>query len=431
MRNSDLENLSLIYEVNLAAKGPLTIAINDILSDKNVESPEIVQWFRTKFIKWYLSPEGDENKTGSFQDYQAKEGDPDWMRRPDIKEFVGFTDQQKQEINHMIDFLVNIGQEYVRSLDKKTVANVVADITAADRQAAANAGKALSRDTVAVKSVEGTHYKLIKRYEYTYSGQKMALNAVLLTSNYAFREESCFLGHCVGRGEGENKVPFDKIGDPNDPSKGPQSFYFKEYQQGKMLIISFRRPDNNKPAVTLEVGLSKPQRPESINDDVLRKILPTSTIKQIKGFGNAIPEARYQQPVRDFIKEYNIPISGDGENIGFVKWGDKYYDQDSEAFKEIEQKEIIPAQQKIEQEIKKNLKQVDMKYLEDLINKLKIDPNAPKGIREKIMAAFKERLALIAQKNSQSSASNTVEDSYRFINTYLKVLEEGFRYGKV
>ena len=94
MRNLDTKALELIYEANLADQTPLKIAINDLLIDKGITDNRISQWFRKSLITWYTSPADEEQKQSSVQPYQAKEGDPDWMRKPDIMTFTGFTDQQ-------------------------------------------------------------------------------------------------------------------------------------------------------------------------------------------------------------------------------------------------------------------------------------------------------------------------------------------------
>ena len=105
----------VINEANLFNKEDLTSAV---LREIHGESEAIQKWFKTKYINWYQSPDGDSSK--NLQDYNWKEGDPNWAKpnpdQPDrkISIFKGLTANEKEEIADII--------LYLRLLPEKEVA---------------------------------------------------------------------------------------------------------------------------------------------------------------------------------------------------------------------------------------------------------------------------------------------------------------------
>ena len=168
-----------------------------------------------------------------------------------------------------------------------------------------------------LQSVEGTDYKV----DGVYDGYPVWE----LISNKAFREESMYMGHCVGQAEGEGKVT---------SVEGGESHYFRSYKERELRIYSLRDPkEHNHPAVTFE----------------LRKVygeINNFVIVQIKGPANRSVSERYRKACRQFIEDWELVVKEDGQNIGMVKWDKKFYFKDSDTFENIYHFYIIPEQKK-------------------------------------------------------------------------------------
>jgi len=76
--NSLVRRAKILNEANLYNDTDLTSAVMSVVGDA---SPVIQKWFRTKYIQWYKSTEGDFAKdTGP---YNRKDSDPDWAKEKD------------------------------------------------------------------------------------------------------------------------------------------------------------------------------------------------------------------------------------------------------------------------------------------------------------------------------------------------------------
>jgi hypothetical protein len=306
------EKYTSLHEANLISKDPLHLELEKILKEKGVQKQEISNWFLKTYIKWFQSPADDNQKTGFISPYQAKDNDPEWAKKEGIYQFNQFTPEYRDRLSHLIDFLNTKDENYLKSLFKVTVPQIFQEVGKWDQEMKRSSEKAKKAK---LQSVDGVDYEVVGVYD-NYPIWK-------LISNKAFREESMYMGHCVGQAEGEDRVT---------SVKGGQSEYFKQYKQGELIIYSLRDPkEHNHPAVTFE----------------LEKVYGEKTFKivQIKGPANREVSKRYRKACREFIEDKNLFVQADGANIGMVKWRYKFYFEDTEQFQEIYKNEIIPKQQ--------------------------------------------------------------------------------------
>jgi len=343
------EKYSSLHEANLISKDPLHLELEKLLKEKNVQKPEIVNWFLKTYIKWFQSPADDNIKTPFISKYTAKETDPEWSKKEGIFQFNNFTSEYKDRLSHLIDFLNTKDDNYLKSLYKVTVPQMFEEVQKWDEEMARSAEKAKKAK---LQSVEGIDYKVVGIYD--------GYPVWELTSNKSFREESMYMGHCVGQAEGESQVT---------SVEGGESRYFKEYKKHKLEIYSLRDPkEYNHPVATFELQ-EDPEDGEFV-------------IVQIKGPANRVVSERYRKACREFIEDKDYIVKHDGENIGMVKWKnmnslypiDKYYFEDSEEFKNIYYTQILPKQKKYIEETIKRIENNTIKgdvYLNDIfLNKL-------------------------------------------------------------
>lgn len=317
------ETYTSLHEANLISKDPLHLELEKILKEKNVQKPEIVNWFLKTYIKWFQSPADDNQKTPFISNYQAKETDPDWAKKEGTFQFNTFTPEYKDRLSHVIDFLDTKDEFSLKSLFKVTVPQMFEEVQKWDQEMERSSEKAKKAK---LQSVEGTDYEVVGVYD-GYPVWK-------LTSNKAFREESMYMGHCVGQAEGESKVT---------NIEGGESNYFRQYKQGEMIIYSLRDPkEHNHPAVTFELNKIYGER--------------TFQIVQIKGPANREVSKRYRKACRKFIEDNNLFVKEDGQNIGMVGWNQNFYFEDSEKFKNVYQTEILPKQKQKISEIMSYIK---------------------------------------------------------------------------
>jgi len=127
---------------------------------------------------------------------------------------------------------------------------------------------------------------------------------VKLTNKDQCTREGTLMGHCVGG-----------------------------YDPKRVNLISLRDKENN-PHVTLEITLK-------------------GDVKQIKGKENRAPIAKYVRYVKEYLgANPDFNIIGDGENIGYVRYDNKYYDPDSTKWKDVYDNTITPLQNKRLEELR-------------------------------------------------------------------------------
>lgn len=133
---------------------------------------------------------------------------------------------------------------------------------------------------------------------------------VQLTNKEQCKREGTLMGHCVGG-----------------------------YDPDEDFLVSLRDRDNN-PHVTLEISHD-------------------NEVKQIKGKQNRAPIAKYIPYVKEYLaKNPDLVIVGDGENIGYVRYANKFYDPNSKQWQELYDNTITPNQNKKLQSIAALIKEV-------------------------------------------------------------------------
>jgi len=308
------EKYTSLHEANLISKDPLHLELEKLLKEKNVQKPEIVNWFLKTYIKWFQSPADDNIKTPFISKYTAKETDPEWAKKEGIFQFNNFTSEYKDRLSHLIDFLNTKDDNYLKSLYKIMVPQMFEEVQKWDEEMARSAEKAKKAK---LQSVEGVDYEVVGVYD-GYPVWK-------LTSNKSFREESMYMGHCVGQAEGESKVT---------SVEGGESEYFRQFKQGELIIYSLRDPKkHNHPVVTFRLQKFYGENNFKINE--------------IKGPANRSVSEKYRKSCREFIEDNNYEVIHDGGNIGMIKWNHKFYSIDSKKFNKIYKSEIEPIQKEI------------------------------------------------------------------------------------
>lgn len=304
-----------LNEVNLISVDPLQSELQSILDSKNVQKQEIKDWFLKTYIKWFKSPNEDSLKTDFTSPYEAKETDPEWAKKGGIFKFDSFTASYKSRLNHLIDYLNTKDTNYLKSLYKITVPNILKELESWDREMASS-----------IEKSEKERLKVEKDKDYKIIGTFDGIDVWLLTSNKAFREESIFMGHCVGQSEGENKVC--------DLDENKQSLYYQRYLKGTLKIYSFRDPNKNyHPVATFSL----------INEQ------GSFVIDQMKGPRNGEVDEKYHKACQEFIEKFDLLISyesEDHENIGMIFWNKEWYFENSNEFNEIYKNEIVALQQR-------------------------------------------------------------------------------------
>src|SRR5271170_7914772 len=276
----------LLNEINIVNRQYFIDYVNHILQSKNItklSNPEIYNWFTTHFLRWYISSENDNEKLKTVQKHIYKKEEPEWMSHNDVHDFKQFSNDQIQEIDHIIDFFLSLRKDELPKLKGLTFSKVRQLIQIWDRQLQKRMSSQIKNST------EGTDIKTIYSFP---DGFKI----VQFLSNQARKEEGDLMGHCIG-GESYNNNENFSLRDP----------------QGR-------------PHATMEIRNNK--------------------IYQIKGKSNKPPIQKYIPYIVEFIRKNNLILIGDGENIGFYQWKGKYYDPQSKKWENLYKSEIIPLQNK-------------------------------------------------------------------------------------
>ncbi len=199
----------------------------------------------------------------------------------------------KDEIEHICDFLSNIGeQEALKSLKGNY------------EQILINANKWTKTSQKQGEKLKGIQEAgLIDVFTFN-DGFKI----VKLNSKDHCKREGNIMGHCVGG-----------------------------YNPNTKTILSLRDP-KNQPHATMEVNKK-------------------NQILQIKGKQNSAPIPKYQEYIRVFLDAFpKLIVIGDAENIGYVKWRGDVYNPNSIKWKQIYKTQIIPFQNKAINAIKRRIK---------------------------------------------------------------------------
>lgn len=292
-----------LKEANIASDIELLKALDQQMDEKSIEENSPIRaWFKGQYIKWFKSNIDDDKKPLKKHEYQ--QGEPEWMSKEGIMDFAGFNDQEKQKIAHIIDYFKSLSDNDLKSLYKEPMAVIQKKMEDWEKQLSSKMEK-----KKASPLIEGTDFSVIHP---TKDANGAPMRWVKLLTKAAFKFEGDAMGHCVGG--------------YNPAKKG-------------LTIISLYDADG-LPHVTLEVQGKK--------------------IKQIKGKQNNAPIDKYQKPCIDFIRyltdKKDYEVTGDGDNIGMREYDGMFYFEDSESWKKVFEKKILPKQQAAFEEIKKRIK---------------------------------------------------------------------------
>lgn len=291
------------FEAQLANIDRFKDALSNILDEKEVAKDSyIYNWFMTKYVKWYQSPDSDETK--SLNPHSYKDGEPSWMSKDNVMDFAGFRDQDINKIYHIVDYFNTLDEREQSKLYKQDYNTVTKKVSDWD----ASMAKMMSKKTSS-NLVEGEDYKVIRdlgNYRW-----------VELLSKKAYNCEGDTMGHCVGG-----------------------------YTPGSQDILSLW-DENNESHVTIEIKNKKiTQIKGKLNAAPVEKYQqPTINI------------------VKYLISNgYKVTNDGtnDGTNIGMILWNNEYYFEDSSEWENVYINQVQPEQEKAINNILDRIEIVDV-----------------------------------------------------------------------
>lgn len=115
----------LLTEANLTNFTDLITSINAVLDDKEIpqfsgsEINKIRDWFLKQYIK--AVKEDDVDLKTVIKKHEYKDGEPEWMDKPDIMDFTGdLPEDVVDEIGHIVDFFVTLEPNDLRKIDRES-----------------------------------------------------------------------------------------------------------------------------------------------------------------------------------------------------------------------------------------------------------------------------------------------------------------------
>ena len=314
----------LLTEANLTNFQDLTAAINKTLDSKEIpqfagtETNKVRDWFLKQYISAIKNDEVD--LKSSIRNHEYKEGEPEWMNKPDIMDFNGtLPEDVVDEIIHTVDYFATLEPNDLRKIYKEPYRVIKQKVQEWDRELASASKDTDKEDEDKKKLVLDKDYKVIKQV----GGMKW----VKLLTPESKTVEGSSMGHCVGRG-GYEKADIYSLWD-----------------------------SKNRSHVTIEANDSR------------------KTISQVKGKQNREPVEKYIPISIEFVANammQGYKVLGDGENIGMVKYNNDYHFDDLSTLPEkyrdkavfrdwvdrIYPTEIYPKQQKAIADIAKRIVEV-------------------------------------------------------------------------
>jgi len=405
-------SFKVYYEANIANIDDLKGEIVDLLRHEGRTKPNleprgpIHRWFMNSFMKWATQPGKNyelEDKLG-LEPHEYKEGEPEWMKKPDVMDFQGHGLVQLHsywpKFSHVIDYFNSLSDRDREKIVKKPYDQVEDEVAAWD----VKLGKAKVSDT---NLKEDTDYEVLsKDGDYTW---------VKLTTKAAYECEGEGMGHCVGGY------------DPDTPDNTIISLWDKK----------------GEPHVTIEMVEygGNPGQPEGIYEEIV----------QIKGKANLPPVGKYNDITARFVKKWldkgtfnekaksikdlheSRSVREDGKGIGMVRWeGDDgawhWYFEDSKIWDKIYNIDVIPDQQDRVKEIKKRmfddpsaglLVDADVNLSHGLFDEIPKELANVRGITDGDLIVNDNRLTSL--KNSPTN----VDGSVFAMNNQLETLEGG------
>lgn len=314
----------LLTEANLTNFTDLLTSINAALDNKEIpqfagsETNKVRDWFLKQYVSAIKNDEID--LKNAIKKHEYKEGEPEWMNKPDIMDFTGdLPEDVVDEIGHTVDYFATLEPNDLRKIYKEPYRVIKQKVQEWDRELAASATDSGKEDVEKKKLVLNKDYKVIKQV----GGMKW----VKLLTPESKDVEGEFMGHCVGGAGYENKDIYSLW------------------------------DSKNRSHVTIEADDNK------------------KTIQQIKGKQNREPNEKYLPASIDFVANAMLQgykIQGDGENVGMIKHNTDYHFDDlnvlPEKFRDkavfrqwvdkIFPTEIFPKQQKAIADIAKRIVEV-------------------------------------------------------------------------
>ena len=299
----------------------------------------IHKWFMTQFVKWATQPGKNyelEDKLG-LEPHEYKEGEPEWMKKPDVMDFIGGTEvdglySHWPKYSHTIDYFNSLSDREREKIVKKPYEQVEKEVEEWDIKL----GKAKVKDR-----------GLKEEKDYDIIGKDGDYTWVKLKTKAAYECEGESMGHCVGGY------------DPDNPEN---------------IIISLW-DKKGRPHVTIEMRDYNVEdyddRPGGVGYDL-------EEIVQIKGKANEPPADKYKDITARFVKkwldgaEFNDEaksikdldpsrvVRDDGAGIGMFRHegGDgawHWHFKDTKLWDKINEIDVIPVQSQTLQEIRKRM----------------------------------------------------------------------------
>ena len=312
-----------LKEANLAYNQPLLDNIDQVLRQANVKKEPIRNWFKTHYVKWFLSDKDDPQKPTRPHTYNPD--DPEelpWMAGKNIVVFTVFESDDIEEINELIRYFDSLEEIELAKIYKEPFGDQLLSKLTAWR-----GGQVEAASAPANIFKEGTDYQIITvnippgtldengepipKNTPLVDGRNKPMKWVKLLSKQAYECEGKTMGHCV------------KDYDPKTPNQDIISLWDKE----------------NRPHVTIEIK--------------------KKDITQIKGNSNLAPAERYQKPTIDYVRylidKKGMRVTGDGDNIKMNQYEGKFYFSDNPEWKTIYEEKIIPLQQSVFEAIKRRI----------------------------------------------------------------------------
>ena len=289
----------------------------------------IHKWFMTQFVKWATQPGKNyelEDKLG-LEPHEYKEGEPEWMKKPDVMNFIGGTEvdglmSHWPKYSHMIDYFNSLSDREREKIVKKPYEQVEKEVEEWDIK--------LSKAKIKDRGLK-------KERDYDIIGKDGDYTWVKLKTKAAYECEGEGMGHCVGGY------------DPDNPEN---------------IIISLW-DKRGRPHVTIEMRDYNVEdyddRPGGVSYDL-------EEIVQIKGKANEPPADKYKDITARFVKkwldgaEFNDEaksikdlepsriVRDDGAGIGMFRHegGDgawHWHFEDTKLWDKINEVDVIPVQQ--------------------------------------------------------------------------------------
>ena len=344
---ANIANVDIPNEDGYSLKGEL----DDYIASERRRKPNlerggpIHKWFMTQFVKWATQPGKTyelEDKLG-LEPHEYKEGEPEWMKKPDVMDFIGGTEADGlyshwPKYSHTIDYFNSLSDREREKIVKKPYEQVEKEVQEWDIKL----GKAKVKDA-----------GLKEEKDYDIIGKDGDYTWVKLKTKAAYECEGESMGHCVGGY------------DPNNPKNTIISLWDKK----------------GRPHVTIEMAHYpgfQGAGTQKFEDTPPGQRGDLDEIVQIKGKQNEPPADKYKDVTARFVKKWldgaafndeakvmrdldpNRVVRDDGAGIGMFKHegGDgawHWHFEGTKLWDKINEIDVIPVQRDRVQHILKRV----------------------------------------------------------------------------